>query len=175
MINRLIAALKADLEQVTYEEFIYEGSTPTSISLQYNIPLVYEGTDTPVTDISSDGTVSESYTYYIRPSYQNTMALLTELGFYDALPKATDYQAIDVYHPPFYDAAQPNNTVTDPAQIEEIYQYVTTHQPSTAVYRTQPDGSVITLTFQSNTFQEFSVTWSNDDPNMPPSLANLFS
>ena len=110
---------------------------------------------------------NDLHTYYIRPSYTNTIALLTELGFYDVLPKASDYQSIEVW---YSDNQAAGAVITDPAQIEEIYNYVTATQANLK----PTSNSVITLTFQSNTQQEFTVTRTQDDANMPPALQNLF-
>lgn len=163
--NRLIEALKADLAQTTYEAFIYENFMPTTIAIEYELPLVYEGTDTLVTDQNTS--YNDLHTYYIRPSYTNTIALLTELGFYDVLPKASDYQSIEVW---YSDNQAAGAVITDPAQIEEIYNYVTATQANLK----PTSNSVITLTFLSDTQQEFTVTRTQDDANMPPALQNLF-
>ena len=175
--NRLIDALKADLSQVTYEEFIDEIALPTYIEINYEIPLVYEGTDILVTDLDAQRTFSDTNTYYVRPSYKNTIALLTELGFYDALPAASEYQSVEVWRTSITgDARKPDVVVTDPAQIEEIYNYVTTTQPKLKrnAYLETEFGNAITLTFQSNTQQEFTVIRSKNDVSMPQSLAKLF-
>lgn len=175
--NRLIDALKADLSQVTYEEFIDEIALPTYIEINYEIPLVYEGTDILVTDLDAQRTFSDTNTYYVRPSYKNTIVLLTELGFYDALPAASEYQSVEVWRTSITgDARKPDVVVTDPAQIEEIYNYVTTTQPKLKrnAYLETESGNAITLTFQSNTQQEFTVIRSKNDVGMPQSLAKLF-
>ena len=175
--NRLIDALKADLSQVTYEEFIDEIALPTYIEINYEIPLVYEGTDILVTDLDAQRTFSDTNTYYVRPSYKNTIALLTELGFYDTLPAASEYQSIEVWRTSITgDARKPDVVITDPAQIEEIYNYVTTTQPKLKrnAYLETASGNAITLTFQSDTQQEFTVIRSKNDVGMPQSLAKLF-
>lgn len=177
IVNRLTEALRADLKQVTYEEFIHEVATPTYIQIDYEIPMVYEGTDILVPHSQSDRTYDETHTYCIRPSYTNTIALLTELGLYDVLPKATDYQSVAVWRVPFVNnSAQPSETITDPTQLAEIYNYVTTTQPNLKLkYHSDiATGNAIKLTFRSDEFPEFTVTWSNDDAKMPSSLSNLF-
>lgn len=176
IIDRLIDALRADLNQVTYEEFIYQTATPTYIKINYKHPMVYEGTDI-LADEQSFGVSEDTETYCIRRSYTNTIALLTELGFYDALPHGEDYDSIEVWHTQAADdSSKPAEVITDRAQIEEIYSYVTEVQPSLNknYYEDMISGSVITLKFKSDTVQEFTVVRSKDDVGMPRSLASLF-
>ncbi len=180
--NRLISALKADLQQVTYEEFISGTVMPTSITVNYELPLVFEGTNVLASDVEGPHTYSDSDIYYVRPSYKNTIALLTELGFYDTLPNAADYSSVDVWYNSEYNrstSAKPDLTITDPVQIEEIYRYVTTTQPNlkrNILHDDVNDGSIVivNLDFKSETHPEFTLTWSKDDAGMPAALKNLF-
>lgn len=174
--NRLIEALKADLEQVTYEEFIYGTATPTVITVNCEIPLVHEGTDIVVKDTEMQSVFNDTNTYYVRPSYKNTIALLTELGFYDTLPQAADYQSIEVQSTSTDDKLFVHETITDPAQIEEIYNYVTTAQPNLkfSLNSDSENSTVINLTFMSDTQENFSITWYKADADMPLSLKSLF-
>ncbi len=193
VLSKLIAALKADTLAVPYEEFIFGEATLTRINLEYAIPLVYEGTNTVVSQGDYKNGYTGSHIYYVRPSYTNTIAVLGELGFYDAIPTADAFSAIEVRR---YgaDGRMETFTITERGEIAEIYQYVIDTQfapirdvfisaagamttdvaKSNVLWEMSPDvakSNALRISFVSET-NAFSVERALDDA-MPQSLKNL--
>lgn len=167
--NKLIDALRKDLLSVKYDEFIYGESTLTRIEINRKTPLLYEGTDIPV-PYEYMHITDEYETYYIRQSYKNTINLLTELGFYDVIPKAEDYNEIEVNM--LTSKSGKIKTITDPYEIAEIYKYVEYTQ--TNLKGDLPSDSTLELEFKSDSATNFSTTRtiSEDSPQYIKSLLN---
>lgn len=182
VLDKLIAALKADVASVPYEEFIYGESTLTRINLDYAIPLVYEGTNTVVSQGDYKNGYTGSHIYYVRPSYTNTIAVLGELGFYDAIPTADAFSAIEVRRYGEDGSAEAVATITDRGEIAEIYQYVIDTQFApirdvfiSSAWEMTPDvakSNALRISFVSET-NAFSVKRAFDDA-MPQCLKTLF-
>lgn len=180
VLDELIAALKADVAAVPYEEFIYGESTLTRINLEYAIPLVYEGTNIVVSQDDYKNGYTDTHTYYVRPSYKHTIAVLKKLGFYDAIPTEDAFSAVTVRRYGMDGRAETVTTITDRGEIAEIYQYVidTQFTPvgdvfiSSAWEMEDKDMNALRIAFESET-NAFSVERTFDDA-MPQCLKNLF-
>ena len=136
-INKIITALSKDLENVRYDDFAYEESTLTTIDLEVEMPWYYKGTN-EIVSTHDFGMYTEHYSYVIRPSYKNTIAVLTDLGLYNAIPKPEDYVKVTLrandytttYIDDFYRVSVKENlpeevVIEDPEVIQELYKYVT--------------------------------------------------
>ncbi len=177
VLARLLSALSADVAVVPYEEFVYEGATLTQIHLNYDIPMVWEGTDILVPQQVYEGGYSDSHTYAIRPSYKNTIAVLKELGFYDVLPTADAFSAVEVVRFDNERGREIAATIEEKSEIAAIYDYVVNSQSvmfydqlayasGKEILYDEEDGS-IRLKFVSAT-NAFSVTrdFSQDMPHV---------
>ncbi len=136
-INKIVSALKKDLESVPYEEYACGESTLTRIEIEIKEPWYYKGTNTLVSG-EEFGMYTEFHTYVIRPSYKNTIAVLTELGLYDSIPKVEDYVRVKVrvndyssrdngnsYMVSVKEYKPEETIIEDPKTIAEFYKYVT--------------------------------------------------
>jgi len=180
VLDKLIAALKADVAAVPYDEFIYGESTLTRISLEYAIPLVYEGTNIVVSQDDYKDGYTNAHVYFVRPCYQNTIAVLKELGFYDVIPTADAFSTVTVHRQGMKGRVETVASITDRGEIAEIYQYVidTQYTPvrdvfiSSAWEMEDKDMNSLRISFVSET-NAFSVERPFDNA-MPQCLKNLF-
>ncbi len=93
-IDYILSALKKDLMEADYDVYAQRDSTAISIEMVVYRPGVYlDGTE-----VNEINLVGDNEIYYIRPSYKNTLAVLEELGLFDALPTAEDVVKINVTH-----------------------------------------------------------------------------
>ena len=179
VLNKLIAALRADTLAVPYDEFIYGESTLTRIKLEYAIPLVYEGTNIVASDDDYKNGYTNTHVYYVRPCYTNTIAVLGELGFYDVIPTAEAFSAVTVHRQGMKGRVEAVATITTRDEIAEIYQYVidTQFTPirdaliSSAWEMEDMEQDALRISFESET-NAFSVERPFDD-TMPQCLKNL--
>ncbi len=180
LIARLTDALKKDLMAVPYEEFIEGYPTLSCIRINRRTELVYDdGKDTPVPDPENYVPETEE-TYYIRESYINTIAILRELGFYDALPTAEDYTKVTVEKRILHSSNSPHvyaeeiaheEEITDPVMISELYRYLTETQPSPELGK---ESGTVTFVFQSPHFKEFRISRNIMEQSVPERLKYLF-
>lgn len=161
--DAFIEALKEDLKNVQYEEFIYGTETPTSISIDVALP--YELTDEEIAQgIVVDSTISDSHTYYIRSSYKNTLALLDTIGFYDALPTRDNYHSVEVTKVEWgIQGKEVVTTVTAPEKVDTLYLYAT----AIDTRRGAGENGYIELLFVSDTHHDFSVMFPLDASGFP--------
>ncbi len=93
-MNRIIEAIKADLAVLPYEEMTV--NTGSSVNIQVGYKNNYAYSTEPADDFDKDNVANDSSSYAIRPSYKNTVTVLTELGFYSSLPKAEDLEGATI-------------------------------------------------------------------------------
>lgn len=129
VMDKIVEALRADVSNVIYDDFVSREEEFTEIEISYTRPAKY-----------SDGSqVAEKFLpiiyerYYVRSSYKNTIAVLNELGFYKGIPSAEDIEAIGIILSDYesdtkstIDVSVNNNEnyskyITDRADIAEIY------------------------------------------------------
>lgn len=136
--DRIIEALRMDMQSVPYEEFAKRDREFTSIDITYTRPAKYaDGTDVPE---NLRPVIYE--TYYVRESYQNTLALLNELGFFAQLPTVEDITGVGVVISSESGMVATESSVaiestdtdysryiTDREQISQIYESVFMHMP----------------------------------------------
>lgn len=91
-INKFIEALKKDTSNAIYDEYAARNGTYTTVEVCYKESATYEdGTKVPMDDL-----MERTETYYIRPSYINTLSLINERNLLWAVPKAEDITKIGV-------------------------------------------------------------------------------
>lgn len=174
IIKGLIEALRKDIGNVGYDEFMYQGASLTRINIRYNMDLVYDGTDTPVLD-DIKSMREENHTYEIRPSYINTIAYLTELGFYDALPVAEDFRQIEVSKMDEKGGLMSEQTIGMPAQIAEIYQYIIDHPENiNRNFKKENEEMSLFLTFIFNDDARFDIELTGKESELPECLLTIF-
>ncbi len=136
-LMRLYEALKKDLEEMPYEEYIKNSGASTSIQLTYDYTDI-------ITDSRNDkieySRQNRNESYYVKSSFKNTMAILNEIGYYNGVsaenitqaeiktwkskegnPEAVSYvkEGMPVPDDVMKDAV--TFTTTDPSEIQNLY------------------------------------------------------
>ena len=130
-INKFIEALKKDTSNATYDEYAARNRTYTTVEVCYKESATYEdGTKVPM-----DNLMERTETYYIRPSYINTLALINERNLLWAVPKAEDITKIGIEYYGYgsemvsykeiqdIDGWSFHYIIEDNTEIAEIYEY----------------------------------------------------
>ncbi len=131
-MNEFIEALKKDTRNATYDEYAARNRTYTTVEVCYKGKATYEdGTEVP-----DENLMEISETYYIRPSYENTLALINERNLLRAAPLSSDIKSIgveyynqDTYEMVSYKEVKDINGWSFPVWIEdaediaEVYEY----------------------------------------------------
>ena len=98
MMNRIAEAFKKDVENLKYEDdcdvHSYVGSQLTKITFSYWTPMKDENGKSVSEELCKNSPIIESHS--ITPKYENTYALLTELGLYKDLITADKITEIGV-------------------------------------------------------------------------------
>lgn len=98
MMNRIAEAFKKDVENLKYEDdcevHSYVGSQLTKITFSYWKPMKDENGKSVSEELCKNSPIIESHS--ITPKYENTYALLTELGLYKDLITADKITEIGV-------------------------------------------------------------------------------
>ncbi len=130
-INEFLEALKKDTQNALYDEYASRDRAYTRVEISYKADATYED-NTPVTE---DEILEKSETYYIRPSYKNTLALIEKYDALSQLPQASDIKKIGVeYYGPFGEVIMSSKMVQvehfafplvieNPEQIAQVYEY----------------------------------------------------
>ncbi len=130
-INEFLEALKKDTRNAPYDEYAARGSAYTRVEVSYRAAATYED-GTPVTD---ENILEKSETYYIRPSYKNTLGLIEKYSALAQLPNASDITKIGVeYYGRYGEVAYSSKmiqvegwefplVIENPEEIAEVYEY----------------------------------------------------
>lgn len=98
MLEKLETAFKNDVENLKYEDDYKANSfvadAYTQITFEYYKPFVTDNGE-EVSEVLKKQ-LSRQYTYCINKNYVNTVAILSELGFYDTLPQKGDIKAVGI-------------------------------------------------------------------------------
>ncbi|MBR5157027.1 MAG: hypothetical protein IKW59_04580 [Clostridia bacterium] len=188
VINRICEALKKDIENAKYDEFAYGESTLTTIEIEELIPWYYEGTDILVPSEERYGGYTEYYSYSVRPSYENTIAVLYELGLYDAIPAVESYNKASIRVNDFTKNADTKVMVTkevdkeenadliidNPDEILMLYKYVTETTPNRYdAHRDENGYGAFDITFSGPNVNSFSTSRTTHDESLPEMLKEL--
>lgn len=163
MMNRIAEAFKKDVENLKYEDdcdvHSYVGSQLTKITFSYWKPMKDENGKSVSEELCKNSPIIESHS--ITPKYENTYALLTELGLYKDLitaDKITEmglnilYYAIEsqaVTRPAYsdygstFDKNDFTYTTSNAAEIAEAFRIVTEDAP----YDTNTGSNMIEVLF----------------------------
>lgn len=166
MMNRIAEAFKKDVENLKYEDDCvvqnYVGSQLTKITFSYWKPMKDENGKSVSEELCKNSPIIESHS--ITPKYENTYALLTELGLYNDLitaDKITDmgvnilYYAIEsqsVTRPAYsdygstFDKNDFTYTTRNAEEIAEAFRIVTEDAP----YDTNTGSNIIELCFTTD-------------------------
>lgn len=190
IINKICAALKKDIENAKYEEFAYGESTLTYIEIEEWIPWYYEGTDILVPQDESYGGYTDYYQYYVRPSYTNTIAVLSELGLYNTIPAPESYNKASIIVNDFMkNLDEPKVVVTkiadketeadliidNPDDVLKLYKYVTETTPNRYdAHRDENGYGAFDITFSGPNVNSFSTSRTTHDEDLPEILKELF-
>lgn len=166
-MERLAAALKKDIENVSYENYMINGGGATVIDIEYKI--LYD--DARAYDYFGASTYEESYC--IREDYENTMAVLGELGFYDKMAKTGDIAEVEVHTWKGYDDEGEPVTVAGDEGIKTLYDMFT---PMVEERKYSDDGENynIDLRYILKSGYEFRVSCTYDYDKIPTELLRYF-
>ncbi len=188
-IDKICTALKKDIENAKYDEFAYGESTLTTIEIEERIPWYFEGTDILVPKEESYGSYTDYYSYSVRPSYENTIAVLSELGLYDAIPAPESYNKASVRVSDFTRNVDTKVMVTkevnketdadliidNPDEILKLYKYVTETTPNRYdAHRDENGYGAFDITFSGPNVNSFSTSRTTHDDDLPEMLKELF-
>ncbi|MBQ3118496.1 MAG: hypothetical protein IJC10_01875 [Clostridia bacterium] len=130
-VNEFLEALKKDTKNAPYDEYAPRGRTYTRIEISYKANATYED-GTPVAD---ENILEKSETYYIRPSYKNTLALIEKYNVLSQLPDVSDIKKIGVEYYGIYGEVMTSSkmiqiehwefpvVIENPQEIAEVYEY----------------------------------------------------
>ncbi|MBQ7794667.1 MAG: hypothetical protein IJ366_09165 [Clostridia bacterium] len=172
--EELLTALKTDLMNADYSEFAGRMETMTWIRMEYTEPSHYEnGTPVPESELAN-----KRETYYIRPSYVNTIGVLEKYGLMTPWPKAEDIEKVGINYYRIYRNEKPvsvavetassindvhyDMVIDNPEQIRELYEYV---EGLFVIYSYDMD-----VTFFLRDGSSFSTSFGYDDPHLPEFL-----
>lgn len=123
--QRLLDALKQDLYASTQFPSLSYNQALTSVDIQYTKPMTFTDTGDPVDSRNLVMFGKRSMHIPVLPTYQNTIALLKELGFYNSLPGPENISTIIARLPKSISPADTQIvSFTDPAEIAELYSYI---------------------------------------------------
>ncbi len=91
-VNEFLEALKRDTQNAPYDEYASRLGEYTRIEISYRAAATYED-NTPVID---EDILEKSETYYVRPSYKNTLAVIEKYNALARLPKVSDITKIGI-------------------------------------------------------------------------------
>ena len=159
MMNRIAEAFKKDVENLKYEDDCvvqnYVGGQLTKITFSYWKPMKDENGKSVSEELCKNSPIIESHS--ITPKYENTYALLTELGLYKDLitaDKITDMgvnilyyaiksQAVNSDYGSTFDKNDFTYTTRNAEEIAEAFRIVTEEAP----YDTNTGSNMIEVLF----------------------------
>lgn len=169
-MNKLVEALKKDTAAAGYDEFAMREPTLTKIEISYTRPAHYESGK----EVEEEKLPTQHETYYVRKSYENVKAVLAEMGFYDAVPKAEEIEYIGINY--FGEMAEAEYTsdyskqyvddyskiVRDPEGIRTAYKYLS---ENASRYRTNAEASIVLKNGNI-----FTINYDAQANDVPPEL-----
>lgn len=168
-MERLIEALKTDIANASYEDFMINGGGSTVINVEYKV--LYD--DTNEEDYFRTATYDDSYC--VRSSYTNTLAVLNELGFYSTLPTSEDIVSVnvDTWKGEFRGEADKTVAVTDSRDIKTLYGF---YDSMIEDMKYSNDGEYynIRLEYTLKTGHKFDVSCTYDYDRIPSELLKYF-
>lgn len=172
-INEFLDALKKDTQNAPYDEYAARGRAYTYIEISYKASATYED-GTSVTD---EEILEKSETYYIRPSYKNTWALIEKYNALAQLPKASDIKKIGVeYYGPYGEIMTSTKmmqvehwefpiVIENPDEIAQVYEYCSSGSKSR-------NSDMMVMFFLENG-HHFSCDLHSADENLPKPLSQF--
>lgn len=154
-IDKITAALIADLEAVSYKDYYSE---PWESALKINIRYTK--------DRKSGGASTEEEIYYIRPGYTNTVRVINELGMLPQLPPSEDVKGISLSRiikdeaeaAQSFDAEYDDNTmITDRELVSKIYDFISNTPLTQLYYNPRPYGLNIVYVDGSSAYIDYSA------------------
>lgn len=126
-------ALHEDIKNISYE---YDSTLSTDYYGGKNMKLliafdpkfdeeIMKMLEEKEMDILRDEKPSVEYLYEINEGYPKTMAVLEKMGLYERIPKAEDIKEMYIRH---YGERITEKQITDRADIEKIYEIITTYE-----------------------------------------------
>ncbi len=131
-INEFLKALREDTKNAPYDEYAARNQSFTRVELSYRADATYED-GTPV---AKENIFERSETYYIRPSYKNTQAVIEKYNALAQLPDVSDIKKIGVEYYGAHGEVMYSSKMIDmgdgwafpivienPQEIAEVYEY----------------------------------------------------
>ena len=173
-MQKLVAAMKADLSEIPYEEYVTDGGA--SINLNFNYIREVEGRP----DYQHG---SETDSYSVRRSYKNTITVLYEMGYLLDLPKASDIKSAKVVTWQGYEYSAKDMAVkeegdevivTDGAIIEAFYKEYDNMIEYKKYSGNDEFRKNIRISYNLNSGREFEVSCSYDEDTIPDMFKGYF-
>lgn len=173
---KIIDAVKKDVEELTYEEFMENDGASTIVTVTYkNKYKTDKGT------YEFDRICTENGTYAIRNSYRHTKAVLKEIGFYDTLPQESDIAKAVVET---WDAedemsakdivAKTTEEITDAGEIKTLYSFYDI-MIETSNYAPYEECKNISITYTLKNGATFIVSCSYGPGKIPQEFTKYFN
>lgn len=166
--QRVVEALKADLREAQYDDYMNAGDTLCSVEIIYQIPSHYADS-TPVPE--DKNAILSSY-YGVISSYKRTYALLQELGCFDSIPKPEEISAVGIDYfegadtSATYSNVTYNKVIITPEEIKEVYDYIIGSPRDGKYYDSEYDAE-ITVYYKGTMF---GTQINTKAPNVPKCL-----
>lgn len=135
-INEFLKALKKDTKNAPYDEYAARNRTFTRVEFSFRADATYEDG----TAVTGENIFERSETYYIRPSYKNTLAVIEKYNALAQLPQASEITKIGVEYYGSHGEVMTSSKMIDvdggwsfPLVIEnrdeivEVYEYCQSH------------------------------------------------
>ena len=175
-MQKIIDAVKKDVEELTYEEFVENDGASTVISIAYKNKYK---TDNGIYEL--DEICTENDTYTIRNSYKHTKAVLTEIGFYDSLPTESDivkavveiWNAEDEMSQKDVEIKRTPTEITDSEEIKTLYGFYDT-MIETSNYTPYEKCKNISITYTLKNGAVFVVSCSYGPDKIPQEFRKYF-
>lgn len=184
-MSRLISALKEDLSNITYEEMVKRAGESINIGISY-IPIYDSDADISELLKTRGG---EGEHYYIRDSFESTIAVLEEMGLYNEIPKDSDIESASIYtwvnafpiKEGAYSYAEPTEKihkedeikVTDKNKIAELYSLYDS-MIGEVKYSNYNTCNNVRISYTLKNGHTFEVSCSYDGDKIPQELSEYF-
>lgn len=160
-MNILIDALKTDLYDLKYEEILKvrnNGNGSLKVTLEWN----EEANDDYKT------VYSNSETFHIYDTYTNTIKVLTELGIYEKIPKASDIvnAEIEIRHA-FDDKLINSYTIEQKEEVESLYSGYENMVSESVTFTNYETAVNVYVTYTTAAGHSFTVSRTYDSDKVP--------
>ena len=153
--ERIVKALKADLLDAKYDEYMNAGDSILSLNIIYKIPSHYAD----LTPVSEKKNAPRNSYYGVLSSYKRTYALLAELGCFDSMVKPEEINAIGIDYFEGADKSEEYNNIyfdkviKNPEEIKQVYDYIVGGAKEGTYYDAEYD-AIVTIFYKETSIDK---------------------